>query len=109
MAHPLSNWCDRDCNTHKAHECAFDEKHPVLRVGDAEGHSYRVVEKGAEVTHGAQLQRKAQAIVVAATAHDLCAVVVAEMKAARQIVWRHHVGITAITITLRGSEKTDGY
>jgi hypothetical protein len=22
---------------HKAHECAFDEKHPVLRVGDAEG------------------------------------------------------------------------
>ena len=29
---------------------------------------------------------KAQAIVVAATAHDLCAVVVAEMKAARQII-----------------------
>jgi hypothetical protein len=22
---------------HKAHECAFEEKHPVLRVGDAEG------------------------------------------------------------------------
>src|ERR1700746_1359567 len=42
------------------------------------------VEKGAEVTHGAQLQRKAQAIVVAATAHDLPAVVVAEMKAARR-------------------------
>jgi hypothetical protein len=45
--------------------------------------------------------------VVAATAHDLRAVVVAEMKTAIQIVWRHHVGIMAITVTLRGGEKTD--
>jgi hypothetical protein len=27
----------RATRPHKAHECAFDEKHPVRRVGDAEG------------------------------------------------------------------------
>src|ERR1700677_4637458 len=63
----------------------------------------------AEVTHGSQLQRKAQAIVVAATAHYLRAVVVAEMKTTGQVVRRHHVGITAITITLGCGEKTDGH
>jgi hypothetical protein len=26
-----------ESGAHQAHECAFDEKHPIRRVGDAEG------------------------------------------------------------------------
>jgi hypothetical protein len=38
IAHGLP-WVSRPrgMSPHKAHECAFHEKHPVLRVGDAEG------------------------------------------------------------------------
>jgi len=46
---------------------------------------------------------------MAATAHDLHAVVVAEMKTAGQVVRRHHLGVTAIASTLRGSDKTDSH
>ena len=38
IAHGLQPWEDgpERNRPHKAHECAFDEKHPVRQVGDAE-------------------------------------------------------------------------
>jgi hypothetical protein len=78
-------------------------------IDDARRNSLRVLQKRAQKTHRAELQRKTQAVVIAATKRDEFPIRIIQMEEPRQLLGGWFTDVAAVADSLVLAQETDGH
>ena len=82
---------------------------PVDAFRTTNRYGRRIFEKCSQEPRCRELQRVPQAIAVTSLAGDPFAIIIVKMETTRQFVGRQRVGVTAVALSLRGSQEADGH
>ena len=77
-------------------------------IYDARRNALKVLQKCAQKTHGAELQSKSQAVMIATADRDELPIRIIQMEAPRQLLGRWFTGVVAVAGPLVLAQETDG-
>ncbi len=78
-------------------------------IDDAGRNGLRVLQKRAQKTHRAELQRKPQAVVIAPAKRDEFPIRIIQMEEPRQLLGGWFTGVAAVADSLVLAQETDGH